>query len=468
MFSAIKTNSVLGNPVQNFSGLAFNDTPQKEHVALYAEKDLMINAENNHVHHVGNNQYAKIGQISLMRVGSLPGVGGGGGGSGGGGNGASGTTIEGDTVQSGLITSIGREEQWKTSPVAMPTYGFGGTTVYGINNQDCCGLMHQITFGQATQIVFDPFNSWGYLTKLWKGTEVKNPDFPWAPLGGNQQLYWGTNYQSVYGPNVSYTYAPQFNMTTKPTLLTKLMATTIPLLCLAYELTYCFMDDSKKTEAGIVALAFSGLLIVCNATLLESQHTDQVKAQALQLTALQTATAVQEAGFLQAASAMTGKASSEAARVLLSSGQVQLAKQEMLSISDPAHSITYVDGDSVVAAQNCHLFAYQAPDSTNTTSSVYINAYGQMGKGGSAIITASDQMSLTSGSAYLGLVNKAPTGGELTLQCGPSGGIILRTMNGEAAQKNRIESNCNHAAGWSSCQYDSGRNERDHVAGWPD
>ena len=86
-------------------------------MALYAEKDLMVNAENNHTHNVGNYQYSRIGGTSLTKIGSLPGLGGGGGGSGGGGNGnsgATGTTPEGDTVQSGLVTSIG--PQWQTKP----------------------------------------------------------------------------------------------------------------------------------------------------------------------------------------------------------------------------------------------------------------------------------------------------------------------------------------------------------------
>jgi type VI secretion system secreted protein VgrG len=174
MCSGMKSNAVGGNPAKNFSGLAFNDKAGDEHVSLYAEKDMMLNAENNHEHHVGNYQHAKIGRKSLTVVGGLPGISGGGSGGGGGPPpppppppppGASGTTQEGDTVQGGLITSIGQPPDrgygnWKTSDgklAAVP--GFSGGTVYGINSQDTAGFMHQITIGQATQLVVDLINA---------------------------------------------------------------------------------------------------------------------------------------------------------------------------------------------------------------------------------------------------------------------------------------------------------------------
>src|SRR5262249_2409118 len=82
MFSGIKSNSVGGDPAKNFSGLAFNDTPGGERVALYAEKDMRVNAEHNNQHHVGNFEHVKIGKLHLSAVGGLP-VGGGSGGGGG-------------------------------------------------------------------------------------------------------------------------------------------------------------------------------------------------------------------------------------------------------------------------------------------------------------------------------------------------------------------------------------------------
>jgi type VI secretion system secreted protein VgrG len=90
-YSALKTNSVHGKPSANFSGLAFNDKPGSEHTALYAEKDMLTNAENNHRHNVGNYQHTRIGHQSLTKVGSFPGIGGGSGGGGGDGSGSGGS-----------------------------------------------------------------------------------------------------------------------------------------------------------------------------------------------------------------------------------------------------------------------------------------------------------------------------------------------------------------------------------------
>ena len=215
MFSGIKTNSVGGDPAKNFSGLAFNDTKGSEHAALYSEKDMLVNAENNHVHHVGNYHHAKVGKMSLTTVGGIPGLGGGGSG-GGGSNGNPPATsptatpsADGFTDATGAQTSSPGFMNWKSNDGEYAaTPGFSGGTVYGINSQDTVGWMHQITIGQATQIGFDPFNSWGFLVKMWNAAPVTavSPTSVF-PIGGNQQLYWGTNYQSTFGPNISYTYA---------------------------------------------------------------------------------------------------------------------------------------------------------------------------------------------------------------------------------------------------------------------
>ena len=359
MFSAVKTNSVLGNPAKNFSGLAFNDTPQQEHVALYAEKDMMVNAENDHVHHVGGYQYARVGRTSLARIGSLPGIGGGGGGSGGGGQGASGTTTEGDVVQSGLITSIGPPPppppQWQTSPIAERTPGLAGTTVYGINSQDTMGFMHQITFGQATQIVIDPIG----LLSLIPAMQAVVSSVP--PIGGNQQFYWGTNYQSVYGPNVSYSCAGQTTFTGKPSPPTIAMAIIVPALCLVYEIFYATLGDDKKKEAEIIATGFSAFLVVSNALLITFQKMDDATTRIANLTADgQSALKLAETYTAIASPAMLTALSQLVARTTLSTNQLEESDAMFgfmvpLAIKDAVHNITFNDGDWLTYARNVHL-----------------------------------------------------------------------------------------------------------------
>jgi len=439
MFSGIKTNSVNGNPAKNFSGLAFDDTKGSEHAALYAEKDLLLNAENSHVHYVGNYQHTKVGNTSLTVVGSLPGLGGGGGGSGGGGQGASGTTIEGDTVQDGQITNIATPpspDHWDVSgDVGPPTIGFGGTTILGINSQDTVGFMHQITFLQATQIVIDPFNCWGYFPKTPDPGAMFAPPAagpPGLPIGGNQQLYWGTNYQSVCGPNVSYSYAGQMSLTGVPGPTTVVMAKLIPILCFLYEASYLSMGTNFQPAPNIIALSFSAALIACNAALLTAQIADYIATQSEAVMALTQANVKLATLYASAGSpTVVTQINQLTADTVLSFNQPELAKKVPLQVTDPVHSINFINGDSLTYAQNFHLFAWQPAKSTNQTSTIYINACGKVGTGGGyVLIGATQQVALSSGAAYIGLVNTAPpatppTGGDITLQCGMTGNINI-------------------------------------------
>jgi hypothetical protein len=147
--------------------------------------------------------------------------------------------------------------------------------------------------------------------------------------------------------------------------------------------------------------------------------------------AMATATANLEFAFIAAASSMSGKAQAEFARNELATLAYEMKGATQLPITSPTHSVSFVDGDSIISARNCHQFAWQPLVDTdgnpnpNSTSSIYINAYGQAGKGGSAIIHASAQMTLTSGGAYVGLENQQDVSGNITMKCGPQGNITL-------------------------------------------
>ena len=76
---------------------------------------------------------------------------------------------------------------------------------------------------------------------------------------------------------MSYTYAPQLNVTASPGPLTKVAASVIPALCIAYEITYACMGDNMKDLAEGIAATFNGLLILANGALLALQKADQDK-----------------------------------------------------------------------------------------------------------------------------------------------------------------------------------------------
>ncbi len=400
-FSGIKSNSVGGKPSKNFSGVTFNDKPGSERAAFYAEKDMLVNAENDNRHHVGNTQHATIGKKSLTIVGCLPGIGGG---SGGGGNG----------------------DNWQSSPIAAPTFGFGGTTIYGFNSQDTMGFMHQITFGQATQIVFDPINAWGYLPDVAAAQAALNLGH-FVSLGGNQQLYWGTNYQSTYGPNVNYTYAAQLDITAPPSALTQTLALIVPYLCLIYEL--CYATQTQQSEAEVLAGAFSVILIAAVGGLAASQKADKI----IKVTKDAADAATEATAVIPTLAFATSKLASDFPETLVQ--HVAVTKQLTLEASlpggvpltpaDQAHQVSFVDGVSLQVANHLHMIARSDPtDPASTGGTVFINAAGN-GTDGVAFINATKGMALTSGGALLELDNNNKTSGDVTVQCGPLGTIML-------------------------------------------
>jgi type VI secretion system secreted protein VgrG len=435
MFSGIKTNSVRGHPAKNFSGLAFNDKTGGEHTALYAEKDLMINAENNHKHHVGVFQHAKVGRTSLGVVGGIPGIGGGG--SGGGGGGATGTTTEGDVVKDGQITQIGSPPpppsrsytQWQTSDGKLAAnLGFAGATVYGVNQQDTCGFMHQVTIGQATQIVVDPVSCWGYLPSTGGSMAFWPSEF--ISLGGNQQLYWGTNYQSTYGPNVNLTYAPQMDITTKPSKLTAVMGKLLPALNVVYEVVYAGIGIESDIAADIAAASFAVLVVAGIGVLVASQKADKLKKLVEDTANAGKETTAVAATLGLAMSSLASAVPKTLINHVAATKQLALnlaPKGQQLSDADQAHSVVFVDGVLLQAANHIHQIARADPTADGPPpepSTFVINSAGD-GTNGTAFINATKGLAITSGGALIELDNKQNTSGDVTVHCGMQGTIML-------------------------------------------
>jgi len=414
MFSGIKTNSVHGNPSKNFSGLQFNDTKGSEHTGLYSEKDMLLNAENDHQHHVGNYQHTKIGRTSLSIVGGIPGL------SGGSGGGGSSNLDTDETGQSGTTPGYAN---WKTSDGLMSaSLGLAGGTVYGVNSQDTVGLMHQITIGQATQVCVDPLGFFGYLPTILGQTPPTLNSI--MPLGGNQQLYWGTNYQSTYGPNFGYTWASQVNMQGTPGAGSIAMATMIPLLWIVYELTYG--AQKERSTAQILATTFVALQEVLTGALMKFQALDQSKKFIAD-----TAVQIQATQGLLTSLAVAGSSQTAPIIALIktkSKAYQQMVTKQQLMGTDSVNSINYVDGALINGAHDIYLFARQTPPSDDnpspgSTSTICIDAWGQAGTGGTVFINATDAVTLTSGVACIEL---SKTG--IKLHAGP---VVSMTLDVE-------------------------------------
>jgi type VI secretion system secreted protein VgrG len=385
MFTGIKSTSVRGTPTANFSGLSFNDTPGGERVALYAEKDMMVNSEHDHKHHVGHNQHVQIANISLMTVGGIPG----GGGSGGGGGAETSATGDGDP-------SFGN---WKTSNGLLSAQpGLAGSVIYGVNSQDTMGFMHQITVGGAYQLCFDPFSpAWGFLPNVVLGNAPVLPGLG-AIFAGNLQLCYGTNTQAAYGPSISITHGPQVSVTCEPSTRTKVLGTLVPLVSLAYQAAFAAMygrDDNADTRADLFAASVLAIRAATYA-LLASEKADQATFDLAQLNIkkkeadAQTAKALGIAGSSLFADFMKKTAPD------MSVNKQKIGPEIPLTPLDDPHSIERVDGVSLLLAKHIHMIASKDPTKPDPVPSiVYINAAGK-GDDGVVFINGSKGVTLTS------------------------------------------------------------------------
>ncbi len=450
MFSGIKTNSVHGSPAKNFSGLAFNDTRDGEHVALYSEKNMMLNAENNHQHHVGNYQHAQVGRMSLSTVGSIPGIGGGGSGGGGSNGGPSPTPTPTPSIPASQQPDTADSDpnkppstgDWKTSNGLLSAQpGLVGSTIYGVNSQDTVGFMHQVTIGAAYQICVNPFGFWGCLAEQ---STLDAPPFIagyiGGALGGNVQITWGANTQAVYGTAVNINHGPQITITSKKwdpdkggsmSGLTEAMAIVVPALSAVYELVYAFMGSQEDSASTRAKLAASSAILIPLATgvLLGSEMIDKSTRHAEDVVQ-----AGQEAtGRVATVTKALGLTDTELIQktkdiAVVHVDALTVATKPGLTPMDEPNRINYVDGALVEVANSIRLVTRR--DITDETASLIdIDAEGN-GSTGVAYVHATNHVTLSSGDALVILTGADGATEGVTVQCGNQDQILLcRTLD---------------------------------------
>jgi type VI secretion system secreted protein VgrG len=448
MFSGIKSNSVEGHPGKNFSGLSFNDTTGNERVALYSEKNMMVNSENNLAHHVGNYSHAQVGRTSLTTVGGIPGIGPGGGdggsGSGGGGSGGGGGGPESDYSGTQIDPTTGKPTplppmkkpgfgDWSISNQKLgAALGLAGITVYGVNQQDTVGFMHQVTVGAAYQICINPLGFFG-----WVDSVAASPGLGFlSAIGGNVQLCWGANTQAVYGPAISINHGPQMTITAKPSTPTKIFATLVPCCAVLYELFYAAMGINSRADAaaaawGVMALGYTSLLVL-------SEAMDRSIKSAEDLATLTAAT-----GLLKATlTAVDSPLDQPLVETLVNQQEahVKALKDRPYTPDDSAPDITLVDGPFIRMANHIHLIGRQAPDSKDPSpTTIYINAFGKIGDDGTVLINGGKGVSITSGGGYIGLHGNEVIDSELALKCPPLGKITLTNNPGKTEEMQQVQ-----------------------------
>ena len=423
-FSGIKSKSVKGNPSAHFSGLTFNDTPGSERVALYAEKNMMVNAEHDLKHHVGHRQHVQIGNMSLTTVGGIPG----GGGSGGGGGAPpppTGTTsATTDDHQQPGDPSFGN---WKSSNGLLSAQpGMAGSVIYGVNSQDTVGLTHQITIGAAYQVCCNPLGYFGFIPNPASSTGGPLLGMLGA-VGGNVQLCFGTNTQAIYGPAISINHGPQITFTGEPSTSTYFLAVLIPAVSLAYELAFAGMysrDDQESLRDDLFKASVAVIALV-NAVLLASEGADRTAQFATRAITLKTQDTLLSTSLGISNSTLLAdfmKKMIPDAKV----AQQALKPDSQLTVFDDANSVNVVDGVSLLNAKHIHLIAAKDPAAKvqdPNPSTVYINACGK-GNDGVVFVNGSKGVVLTNTTQPGEMIELSTEG--VTIEGGPKGKIKLR------------------------------------------
>jgi type VI secretion system secreted protein VgrG len=446
MISGIKANSVGGHPSKDFSGVSFNDTPSSERVALYSQKDMLVNSENNLNHHVGKYQHAQVGRMSLSTVGGIPTGGGSGGGGGPPHSTDTGVTSTTTRQDGGTATSVQKDDpgyaNWKSSNgllTAQP--GLAGTCVLGVNLQDTVGFLHQVTVGFAYQVCIGvPGSAWGFV----QGADVSNPSAAWGfggAFGGNVQLTWGTNTQAVYGTSISVTHGAVIQIAgkygdtpgTEVGPLTLTCAIAVPVLTALYEFTYLGIGSQDDVDTKRDALVIAGTAVLAAGTglLLTGEMIDKADfyRRDMQNTATETSGIVTsltmalgiQADALPKAALLTVEVKGDAIQTAIHSEKAKL------SSADKPGRISYIGGPIIEVGNNIQIVSRSDATDPAPLNIIYVNAVGN-GKNGVLLLNATQGIAIGSGSAVQGLVNQGQDNGFVSLTCGMKGTIIISNL----------------------------------------
>ena len=182
---AMKSQTKNGDSSQ-FSGMAIEDSSGQEQLHLHSEKDMRINAENNHLTTTKAGKYERVGKFSHRMVGGIPGMGGG-------------QDINPNNEQqnggenSGGESSGGESEneyvgpfQWKNGDIES-VLGADVSLVFGVVAEGAVGLDAAVTVGPKMEIIVNP------LGLPFGGGMI-------AGMLGNYEINLCAETRAIYGP----------------------------------------------------------------------------------------------------------------------------------------------------------------------------------------------------------------------------------------------------------------------------
>jgi type VI secretion system secreted protein VgrG len=438
--SGFKSNTVNRRSGANFSGLAFDDKKGKEHVQLHSERDLMINAEHNHVVNVGSHQHVNVNFCDLRTVGGFPSV------TGGSGGGKHHPPDHADPSPAARHDPSPAPSPAPASTPAPPStydsffkwkmgeqaalFGLKLQTVFGVKSDSEIGIKSDIVLGERFDMTINPFGLLGLLQLKYVSTPLRAV---LPGIGGKVDVVYGMKTDAVYGHKLTVQHGSEVKTTTTMDRLSHFLCKLPPLFTGAMTVLYGALDPSSR--AGIATAAScggAGGLFLLALLASEQIHRDKAtgsflekltKADADRTVKLSTVADFFDNAFLRAVRGRVGA-------LAMKRGWIKGFRGGGDG-GDALDQVSLTDGTHLIAAHHIQVIGRPA-DTTGEDaaldaepSTIDINAMGD-GKDGALFLNGSRTASLTAGPAILGLENAGPATGKITVDCGPAGTILLR------------------------------------------
>ena len=442
--SCIKSHTQHGSP-HEFHGLGFEDASGQEWLQLHSQKDMMVNAKNNHFTNVANVKHTYTGSTHITQVGNLAPISGSGSGgasssfeSTGSGVGGASVIDTGSGMGGESATDYYKSElEWGPESVD-PTMGLKIETVYGVNVEAYLGLFSESVVGEWFEAIVNPLGYLGVFGGEEGGALLKGVA---GGIGGGLDIVFGQATEMVYGPVVDIHRGPSIEMTntwsTAPpvskmlaglyggsVVLTTLMPGLIP------NKTVDWVGVVSSTGVGGVAIAALTALET-KAAIAEAAEESAERARALSDEITRVSTPI--ARGLAIAAEDSAKMSIRLVAQALA-GTDGIAKDALAQATSATRNVA---GDYTINAIGGNItLASKAGDEPGATIvGITSEGDGEEACNGLVLIGATGGVATWAGPASMGVMNEEQIG-TVILDCGATGTIKLQS--GDAMEPNLV------------------------------
>ncbi|QDU62413.1 Phage-related baseplate assembly protein [Planctomycetes bacterium Pan216] len=441
--SCIKSHTHNGS-AHEFHGLGFEDAAGEEWLQLHSQKDMMVNAKNNHFTNVANVKHTYTGHTHIHQVGNLAPMSG----SGSGGDAfptpsSAGTGSSVVDVGSGMggdsATQFYKSEiDWGPDSVE-PTIGLDIETVFGFCLTGYLGLFGEYIVGEHVETVLNPLGFLGTFGSSGASAEdiasgAAEVNTPWmkglgAGVGGNLEVVFGQDTGMIYGPKVDIHRGPTVELTetwASAPPLTKALAGLYGGTVLMTAILPGVIPD--KTASWISTLSASGVGGVL-ASLLAAYESKAGIVNSAKETVEQGEELTKQIESVSTPIA-SGLATAALDSAKLSVQLVGQALDETTAIAKEAVNATRnFNGNYTVTANGGNIaMVSKSNDDLGTASNINLDAQGAGANAcnGMVRLNGTGFVLATAGPAIMSLANEEHVG-EAILDCGAAGTIKLQS-----------------------------------------